>query len=148
MSKYPAVCLAWLKLWREQWNNCIYFKMPLHTARFLARKHPFQFSYEGSNYLARHLRGSCLKGSSWGENTDRACRVVGRNHSHCRRIKTLTTKLVLNRLSVEANSFADACFMVLTWCKYTPAPAWPPPQNPKDSPKYHCQASANVCRED
>lgn len=73
MSKYPAVCLAWLKLWKEQWNNCIHFKMPLHTARFLAKKHPFQFSYEGSNYLARHLRGSCLKGSSWGENTDRLC---------------------------------------------------------------------------
>lgn len=70
MSKYPAVCLVWLKLWSELWNNCIYFKMPLHIARFLARKHPFHFSYEGSNYLARHLRGSCFKGSGWGENTD------------------------------------------------------------------------------
>lgn len=77
MSKYPAVCLAWLELWREQWNNCIYFKMPSQTARFLARKHPFQFSYEESNYLARHVKGSCLKGSSW------ALTVVGRNHNHC-----------------------------------------------------------------
>lgn len=114
MSKYPAVCLAWLKLWREQWNNCIYFKMPSHTARFLARKHPFQFSYEGSNYLARHLRGSCLKGSSWGENTDRLAvwleeiTVI----AALRRIKTLTTKLVLYSPSAESTSFAVACFTV------------------------------------
>lgn len=45
--------------------------MPLHTAKLLARKHPFQFSYEGSNYLARHLKGSCWRGNSWGENTNR-----------------------------------------------------------------------------
>lgn len=135
MSKYPAVCLVWLKLWREQWNNCIYFKMPLHTARFLARKHPFQFSYEGSNYLARHLRGSCLKGRSRGENTDRLAvwleeiTVI----TALRRIKTLTMKLV--QYSVSAEASAD---MVQAYS----ASAWPLPQNPKASPKYRCQTSA------
>lgn len=105
MSKYPAVCLAWLKLWREQWNNCIYFKMSLRAARFLARKLPFQFSYEGSNYLARHLRGSGLKGSSWGENTDRLAVWLEeiKGITALRRIKILTTKLVLCSLSAEAN---------------------------------------------
>lgn len=56
--------------------------MPLQTAKFLAAKHPFQFSYDESNCLARHVRGSCLRGSSKGEKTD-GLAVWLEEISHC-----------------------------------------------------------------
>lgn len=71
----------------------------------MARKTIFQFSYEGSNYLARHLRGSCLKESSCGENTGKlGVRLEEISHRtiELRRIYILTNKL-LDNVSAEVH---------------------------------------------
>lgn len=126
MATRPAVCLVWLKLWSEQWNNCIYFKIPPHTARFLATKHPFQFSSGGSNYLARHLRGSCLKGNSWGENTD-SLAVWLEEITTLGRMKNTNNKVCTEK-AFSGGKFIFSCqFRDAPMVQAYSAPAWTPP---------------------
>lgn len=100
--------------------------------------------------MDRHLQGSCLKESSWDKNSERLAVWLKEITVVIapRRQKTLTTKLILQSLSVEGNSFRSCVFNHAHMVKVCSALARPLHQNPKDSPKYHWQTSANVYRED
>lgn len=61
-----CVYLSCLKLQSERRNNYISFNVPLNSANKKKEGCSVQFSYERSNYLARHVQDGSWKGSRRG----------------------------------------------------------------------------------